>query len=95
MMITFDSTKQGQKDLAAAIHPYDKTLRPQLITKQTNSEYYQTLVEFSKLTGRYGMVNTSFNIHGEPIVCSPEDALHTLRNSELQYLALGDYLVYK
>ncbi len=95
MMITFDSTRQAQKDLAAAMHPYDKTLRPQLINKQTNPEYYSILAEFSKLTGRYGIVNTSFNIHGEPIVCTPEDALHTLRKSELKYLALGDYLVYK
>lgn len=95
MMVTFDSTRQAQKDLAAAMHPYDKTLRPQLINKQTNQEYYQILVEFGKLTGRYGIINTSFNIHGEPIVCSPEDALHTMRNSDLQYLALGSYLVYK
>lgn len=95
MMITFDSTKQAQKDLVAAMHPYDKTLRPQLINRQTNPEYYAILTEFGKLTGRYGIVNTSFNIHGEPIVCSPEDALHTLKNSELKYLALGSYLVYK
>ncbi len=95
MMVTFDSTRVAQKDLAAAMHPYDKTLRPQLISKQTNPEYYQIIVEFSKLTGRYGIINTSFNIHGEPIVCSPEDALHTLKNSDLQFLALGNYLVYK
>ena len=60
-----------------------------------NPSYYDLLKQYQKKTGRYGLLNTSFNIHGEPIVCNPIDALHTLRTSGLHYLALGDYLVTK
>ena len=95
MTVTFESTPLAQKDLKAALHPADKTLRPQLVTKSMNPSYYELLQYYSKKTGRYGILNTSFNIHGEPIVCSPEDALHTLRDSGLKYLALGEYLVFK
>ena len=95
MMVTFESTPLAQRDLKAAMHPYDKTLRPQLVNKQINQRYYELLTYYMKRTGRYGLLNTSFNIHGEPIVCSPEDALHTLKESGLEFLALGDFLVRK
>ena len=95
MTISFESTPLAQKHLRAALHPADKTLRPQLVTKQMNSGYYEVLQAFMKKTKQYGVLNTSFNIHGEPIVCSPEDALHTLRESGLHYLALGPFLVTK
>ncbi len=95
MTVSFESTPLGQKDLKAAMHPADKTLRPQFVTKKMNPSYYDLLKEYQKKTGRYGLLNTSFNIHGEPIVCNPVDALHTLRTSGLHYLALGDYIVTK
>lgn len=95
MIITFDSTKKAQEDLRAAIHPYDKTLRPQVIDQKTNPSYYQILKEFKKLTGKGGFLNTSFNIHGEPIVCAPEDALSTFERSGLKYLSLENYLISK
>ena len=95
MMISFESTPLAQKDLKAAMHHSDKTIRPQLVNKALNQAYYEVLHAFMKKTGRFGILNTSFNIHGEPIVCSPEDALHTLRESGLEYLAIGDYLVRK
>lgn len=95
MMITFDSTKKAQTELAGGVHPYDKTLRPQLINSEMNPGYYAILKEFSRITGRYGIINTSFNIHGEPIVMTPADALHTLRNSGLDYVIIGNYLVRK
>jgi carbamoyltransferase len=95
MMVTFESTPLAQKHLKAALHPYDKTLRPQLVNKNINPRYYALLHSFMKKTKQYGLLNTSFNIHGEPIVCTPEDALHTLRESGLHYLALGDFIVRK
>jgi len=95
MMLTFETTPLARKDLKAAMHPYDKTIRPQLVSKAVNPKYYELLMYFLKRTGRYGFLNTSFNIHGEPIVCSPEDALHTLQESGLQYLSLGEFLVWK
>ena len=95
MTISFESTPLAWEDLKGAMHPADKTLRPQLVTAVMNPGYHRLLKLFHKKTGKYGILNTSFNIHGEPIVCSPEDALHTLKESGLKYLALGEYLVKK
>lgn len=95
MCITFDTHEEARNDLAGAIHPRDRTARPQCVTKAWNSDYYELISEFRRLTGVGGVLNTSFNLHGEPNVCSPEDALHTIDNSGLVYLALGDFLLEK
>mgnify|MGYP001589357385 CR=1 FL=1 len=95
MAITFNSTSLAKEHLPAAMHPYDTTLRPQVVTRDYNSDYYEIIEEFSKLTGIGGILNTSFNLHGEPNVLSPEDALHTVENSSLKYLAMGSYLLEK
>ena len=95
MIITFKSTPLAQKHLPAAMHPYDFTLRPQVVTKEYNSDYFDIISKFQKLTGIGGVLNTSFNLHGEPNVLTPEDALHTVENSSLKYLAMGDYLFEK
>ncbi|HXK40911.1 MAG TPA: carbamoyltransferase C-terminal domain-containing protein [Candidatus Paceibacterota bacterium] len=95
MTITFNTTELGREHLKAAIHPYDFTTRPQIVSKEQNLDYYGLIREFKKLTGIGAVLNTSFNLHGEPIVCSPEDAVRTFENSGLQYLALGNYLVQK
>lgn len=95
MAFAFPSLAQAHHDLRAAIHPYDKTLRPQVLGKDANPSYYRLLKNFQEKTGRGGFLNTSFNIHGDPIVCSPQDALEAFENSELKFLALGCYLVSK
>ena len=95
MMITFDSTPLGADELSAACHPYDGTLRPQILGRSYNPDYYALIEEFERLTGIGGVLNTSFNLHGEPIVSSPEDAIHTFENSGLMHLALGQYLISK
>lgn len=95
MTYAFRGTPDAYRDLAAAIHSYDKTLRPQVLEKESNPSYYQLLKKFQRKTGKGGILNTSFNIHGEPIVCSPQDALEAFRKSDLKYLALGHYLVSK
>ncbi len=95
MATTFDSTPLAQKDLVAAIHPYDFTVRPQMVTKKHNKDYYEIIDEFRRLTGIGGILNTSFNLHGEPNVLAPEDALHTVENSALKFLAMRDYLFEK
>jgi carbamoyltransferase len=53
------------------------------------------LTEFEKLTGHGGILNTSFNLHGWPIVCSPKDAITTFLKSDLDYITINDYLVWK
>lgn len=95
MVLAFDTTELGRRDLRAAIHPYDYTARPQILEKDANRLYYKLIKEFEKLTGVGAVLNTSFNLHGEPIICSPEDAIKTFLNSGLQYLALENYLLVK
>jgi carbamoyltransferase len=94
MILAFDTTEK-RVDLPAALHPYDWTARPQVVTKQMNPEYYHLIDEFRKRTGRGVVLNTSFNLHGFPIVDSPEDALDVLARSGLKCLALGNYMVRK
>ncbi|MBS3116786.1 hypothetical protein J4421_04285 [Candidatus Woesearchaeota archaeon] len=93
MILTFDAIKPEQ--FIAAVHQADLTARPQVITEEMNPEYYQILKEFSSLTGRGVLLNTSFNLHGFPIVHGPKEALDVFFKSDLKYLALGDYLVEK
>jgi len=95
MAITFETKPQAHKELEAALHPYDLTSRPQIVTKDVNPEYHALITHFKEQTGIGGILNTSFNLHGEPNVEAPEDALRTFEHSGLQYLALGNYLLTK
>ena len=94
MMLAFDTTEK-RDDISAALHPYDFTSRPQTVTPEYNSGYEKVLKSFESKTGIGGVLNTSFNIHGYPIVWDPERALDTLNNSSLDALAIGNYLVRK
>jgi carbamoyltransferase len=93
MMLTFPSSERGRSELAAAVHPADFTTRPQLVGGAT--PYGRLIEAFRRRTGTAAVLNTSFNLHGEPIVCSPEDAVSTLLRSGLKHLAIGPYLVSK
>lgn len=95
MMLAFNSTQKAKKEIPAALHQADFTCRPQILSKNANPEYYQIIEEFKKLTGVSALLNTSFNLHGEPIVCSPQDALGTFKRSNLNYLILENYLIQK
>ncbi len=95
MVITFNSTEKAKRDLTAAIHPYDFTIRPQIVYESWNPSYYKLINEFKKITGIGAVLNTSFNLHGEPNVLSPENAIRTFKNSGLQYMAIGEYLIKK
>lgn len=95
MMLGFETKPKAKQDLLGALHPYDFTARPQLITKEANPRYYKILKEYEKITGRGGILNTSFNLHGYPIVLGPAEAIDTFENSGLEYLALEDYLIAK
>jgi carbamoyltransferase len=95
MAMTFESTELGAMNFAAATHPYDKTMRIQMVTKEWNPSFYEILERFGEITGIFGVLNTSFNLHGEPNVFSPDDALRTVVNSGLEYLAIGNYILRK
>ena len=94
MIVCFDTTERVA-DLPAAIHPYDRTARPQLVTREWNPGYHHLISEFQKITGRGVILNTSFNLHGFPIANTPEDALGVLKHSGLNHLLLGHFLVHK
>jgi carbamoyltransferase len=70
----------------------DGSCRPQIIPG-TGSLFGRMLQEIKNLTGTGVLLNTSFNVHGEPLVCSPQDALNTLKKTGNEYLVMGNYLV--
>jgi carbamoyltransferase len=97
MIMAFDSntTKEGGDKIPATIHPYDRTCRPQTLRRDWNPHYYKILKTFEDSTGIGAVLNTSFNLHGYPMVGTPEIALWTFENSKLDSLILGNYLVSK
>ncbi|MDO8555694.1 MAG: carbamoyltransferase C-terminal domain-containing protein [Nanoarchaeota archaeon] len=92
MTVTFDCTKFMRENSPATVH-VDGTARPQLINKSINASYNKVLEEYYKITKIPSLVNTSFNMHEEPIVCSPYDAVRAFKLGHLDYLAIGKYLV--
>jgi carbamoyltransferase len=95
MCLAFDATALARHDLAAAIHPRDFTLRPQAVRRQWNPGFHELIRCFKSITGVGALLNTSFNLHGEPIVCSPRDAIRTTDQCGIDYLVLGDFLLAK
>lgn len=93
MAITFDCTEYMKKVSPACVH-VDGTARPQILRHKDNPSYYKILEEYYKITGIPSLVNTSFNMHEEPIVCTPDDAIRAFLSSRIDYLAIGNYLVY-
>jgi len=92
MTITFNCTEQMKRESPGVVH-VDGTARPQLIDAGTTPDFYKILTAYHHLTGIPSLINTSFNMHGEPIVCSPTDALRSFQAGKLDYLAIGNWLV--
>jgi carbamoyltransferase len=91
MTMAYRVRPEGRDPLAAVIGP-DGTCRPQMVGPGTG-RYRRLIEEFQKLSGVGAVLNTSFNLHGEPIVATPKDALRTLEASGADALAIGDFLV--
>ncbi|MBN1792144.1 carbamoyltransferase [Candidatus Woesearchaeota archaeon] len=92
MTVTFDCTDEMKRTSPAVVH-IDGTARPQVVTKDINPGYYDIVSEYYKLTGIPTVVNTSFNMHEEPIVCSPQDAIRSFKQGNLDALIVGPFLV--
>jgi carbamoyltransferase len=90
-----NTKKESVKKLSAAIHPYDETCRPQILTKFVNSDYYDLIERFGKISKTYALLNTSFNLHGCPLVNNEEDAIEVFKKTNLDALILGKYLIIK
>jgi len=91
MTICFDCTDFMKKKSPAVVH-VDGTARPQIINKKDNLSYYKILDDYRKITNIPTIVNTSFNMHEEPIVCTPKDAIRAFLLGNLDYLAMGNFL---
>jgi len=94
MTFTFNVAEEWKSRIPEVVHE-DGTARAQIVTKATNPRYYDLLEEIEKLNGNAVLLNTSLNRRGEPMVCSPEDALNMFYGSDLEYLVMEDILVTK
>ncbi len=95
MIIASDFKKEYQNKFQAVVHPYDQSCRPNVVSKDINGDYYKLIEYYSKLSGHGVILNTSFNLHGLPIVSEPKDAFNVFDNSGLKYLAIENYLIEK
>jgi carbamoyltransferase len=92
MTITFDCTDFMRKVSPAAVH-VDGTARPQLVRADANPSFHRILTEYFRLSDIPSIINTSFNMHEEPIVNSPKDAIRAFLQGNLDYLAISNFLV--
>jgi len=86
---------QAVRDRIPAVVHVDGSARPQTVGRDQNPPLYDLISRFRDLTGVPVLLNTSFNLAGEPIVCSPSDAIRTFKQSELDILTLGPFVVTK
>jgi carbamoyltransferase len=94
MILTFWANKKKAHEIPAVVH-VDGSARVQSVEKSVNPKYYALIEEFGRLTGVPIVMNTSFNLKGEPIVCAPKDAVQTFYTSGLEDLVIGDFVVHK
>ena len=94
MIMAFPVNKEISSSIPAVVH-VDGTARPQEVSKKYNFKFWSLLDEFEKITGHAILINSSFNIQGEPVVCTPTDALRTFGGTGLDILVLGDFIVEK
>lgn len=96
MTIGYQSTPRARRDIIAALHPGDFSARPQFVRRETNPEYWALIAAFEELTGIGALLNTSLNLHGDPMNATIADAARTMALSSLEFLLLpGDRLLYK
>ncbi len=94
MIMTFRANRKAEEEIPAVVH-IDKTSRPQIVNPDRNPRYAKMIEEFKKITGIPVVLNTSYNIKGEPIVCTPQDAIRTFFATGLDVLAIGNCIIEK
>ena len=93
MTMGYESTTLARKVIPAALHPADHTARPQVVNSYYNKGLYKIISKFKDVTNVGCLLNTSFNIHGEPIVESPKDAINTFKKTGLNHLVFNDSIL--
>lgn len=91
MTITFDCTDEMVDSCPAAVH-VDRTAGPPLVGERTNPSFHKIIGNYHRRTGIPAIINTSFNMHEEPIACTPDDAIRAFLLGNLDYLAIGPFL---
>lgn len=94
MITSFTAQKDKWDKVPAVVHA-DKTLRPQTVNQKFNPRFWNLINEFGKQTGEYLLLNTSFNIMGEPIVCNPREAIRCLYDTGLDVLVMDNFVLEK
>jgi carbamoyltransferase len=92
-MLLVPKVREDKRQVVPAITHQDGTGRVQTVTEQDNGRYYRLIRTFGERTGVPLVINTSFNVRGEPIVCTPQDAINTFVNTGIDVLVMGNYLV--
>ncbi|MCP4136537.1 MAG: carbamoyltransferase [bacterium] len=87
--------KKEKQKLVPAITHVDGTARIQTVNKKTNPRFWKVIKEFEKISGVPMVINTSLNLKGDPIVCTPDDAIDCFNRCEMDYMVIGDYVVEK
>lgn len=93
MTMTYDVLELGRRT-PAVVH-VDNTARPQVVRRQDNPSFHRIISEYKKLSGLPLLINTSFNVHEEPIVCTPEDAIRSFLAGSVDVLAIEDFILEK
>jgi len=93
MTMAFDINKDYEKYLSAVIHPSDKSIRPQMLKRESNKDYYDLIKEYEKITGLPVLLNTSFNLHGDAIVENATQAISTFKRSDLDVLIINNFAI--
>ena len=92
MTMCYDTRKEWIDKIPAVIHEVDSSARPQIVYK--NNPFYNVLIEYEKLSSIPVLLNTSFNVHGEPIIDGPDQSLNHLMDGVIDYLVMEDYIYY-
>ena len=94
-MLYVVDVREGKQEVLPAITHVDGTARLQTVQKEVNPKYYRLIENFGQATGVPIVLNTSFNLKGEPIVNTPQEAFRTFNQSGMDILALGEYVIEK
>ena len=94
-MVTSFTVKKDKQDKIPAVVHVDGTARPHMVKKETNPRYYDLIKAFGEITGEYVILNTSFNVKGEPVVCHPREAIKCFFDTGIEVLFMGNYKISK
>ena len=95
MTMLYDTKREWHNKIPAVVHPIDKTARIQIVTQKSNPKFYKLINKFNDITNIPVLLNTSFNVHGEPIVCHPKEAFVHLRNNIVDILVINNSIYTK